>query len=495
MAPNYCPDVVVDEIRKLVIKNVWQVNGLMLFNVIIMGIVVFISICAPRYRRHPIIGFIFKGANILFLPMIPIVAAYAVIDTYGLPEEMYIMTHKVKVSRIAGLHNFLVVLDGSRDAKQVIGPPHLIVREGGPMTLEEEPHGYSYGFGMQPAVLIYEIKELLSHLCSNFTKVVLICNYVHRTRCPKLVSFVSKHLRCKWLLDPWDDKMNQCKILVFHPWQVSVLVRHLFRMPNQKKVKVPSEVKKSIIDALKRLESEHQEQALEVCHAMQFSCSILLFTFGYHCPISSSSTSTATGAQSACDGRADAQSACGGRGVADTILAWHIATSILEVKDPQPTDHPGCKTAAIRLSQYCAYLVCYHPELLPDDVEWCKTLQEAVRKDATLAISGLHRRGAKLERVVELIEANSKHDVVREGARLAKELDKRGTGWDALATFWSEMILYVAPSEKLEKLDAHAEAIARGGELVTLVWTMLAHAGIVARLKPRNTAARDVGDV
>jgi hypothetical protein len=41
------------------------------------------------------------------------------------------------------------------------------------------------------------------------------------------------------------------------------------------------------------------------------------------------------------------------------------------------------------------------------------------------------------------------------------------------------MILYIAPSENL---DAHAEAISPGGELITLLWTLLGHAGIVDRL-------------
>ena len=51
-------------------------------------------------------------------------------------------------------------------------------------------------------------------------------------------------------------------------------------------------------------------------------------------------------------------------------------------------------------------------------------------------------------------------------------------GWEKLARFWVEMILYVAPSENLE---AHAEAISHGGELITLLWAMLAHAGITGR--------------
>jgi len=47
-------------------------------------------------------------------------------------------------------------------------------------------------------------------------------------------------------------------------------------------------------------------------------------------------------------------------------------------------------------------------------------------------------------------------------------------GWEKLACFWVEMILYVAPSENLE---AHAESISHGGELITLLWAMLAQLG------------------
>jgi hypothetical protein len=52
------------------------------------------------------------------------------------------------------------------------------------------------------------------------------------------------------------------------------------------------------------------------------------------------------------------------------------------------------------------------------------------------------------------------------------------TAWKLLAEFWSEMILYVAPSDNL---NGHKEAIARGGELITLLWVLLFHAGIVSK--------------
>lgn len=152
-----------------------------------------------------------------------------------------------------------------------------------------------------------------------------------------------------------------------------------------------------------------------------------------------------------------------------------------------------CKTAAVRLSHYCAYLVCYRPELLPDDAEWCETRYKAVSEDAARVLASRAAKPtpeAEFNQLVELLEAGSNHEVLKHGASLAEqlvgwetsssdeELVDPGRVWEALARFWSEMILYVAPSENL---DGHAEAISRGGELITLVWALLAHAGIVDR--------------
>ncbi|KAK3131459.1 hypothetical protein QOZ80_6AG0506710 [Eleusine coracana subsp. coracana] len=61
-----------------------------------------------------------------------------------------------------------------------------------------------------------------------------------------------------------------------------------------------------------------------------------------------------------------------GDSVAEVILTWHIATSIVEVKCAPRSKEQAAAAAssmvvAIRLSKYCAYLVAFHPELLPDD--------------------------------------------------------------------------------------------------------------------------------
>lgn len=81
-----------------------------------------------------------------------------------------------------------------------------------------------------------------------------------------------------------------------------------------------------------------------------------------------------------------------------------------------------------------AYLVADAPELLPDCAAWTQEVKEYAGDEAS-------------------------------ASRI-------------LADFWSEMLLYVAPSENIR---GHVQAMARGGEFVTLVWALLFHAGITTR--------------
>ncbi|TVU40952.1 hypothetical protein EJB05_14438, partial [Eragrostis curvula] len=187
--------------------------------------------------------------------------------------------------------------------------------------------------------------------------------------------------------------------------------------------------------------------------------------------------------------------ACNGKGTSDTILTWHIATSILEVRHPHRRDQAQSplpftddKIAAPHLSRYCAYLVTWCPELLPDYDAWSKSLYKDVKKDAKKALAGHSLAGsstppaATYQKLIELLSANSKHKVVKDGVKLGKqlveEINDEETAWKLLADFWSEMILYVAPSDNLK---GHKEAIARGGELITLLWALLFHLSIVSR--------------
>lgn len=66
---------------------------------------------------------------------------------------------------------------------------------------------------------------------------------------------------------------------------------------------------------------------------------------------------------------------------------------------------------------------------------------------------------------------------------LVEGIEDEEMGWTVLAGFWSEMILYIAPSDNI---DAHRRAIARGGELIRIPWALLTHAGILTRASPSS---------
>ncbi|CAN6222360.1 unnamed protein product [Urochloa humidicola] len=333
-------------------------------------------------------------------------------------------------------------------------------------------------------VVIAEARDMASYICSNWTKVALICRYVnhassqHSFCMPKWVSLV---LHCRWkLTNHWDGKMSQCSVLTLQPsTSPLVLVRHLLHLPDQRrKVKVPAAVKACIISAVRSSFNGGLSNGVQSLRQSQVSESFIW--------------------------------ACHGKGTSDTILVWHIATYILEVKHRYRHDHEqgsppisnsDHKIAATHLSQHCAYLVNWCPELLPDNKAWSKSLYEAVKKDAECALAEHPAPGSsapedEYEKLVELLQENSKHVVLKNGVKLGMQLvekiDDEEAIWKLLAEFWSEVILFVAPSENLK---AHSEAIARGGELITLLWALLFHAGIVSRPGEDDSATATSGDV
>ena len=130
-------------------------------------------------------------------------------------------------------------------------------------------------------------------------------------------------------------------------------------------------------------------------------------------------------------------------------------------RKPPPLDH---------LSRYCAYLVASCPELLPDDDTWSKHLYKKVKKDADralatgggIAVSSLSPEAGYL-RLIQLLGSTQNHDVLKDAAKLAEQLGDLTGGeemaCELLAGFWSEMILYLAPSDNIK---GHLQAIDRG---------------------------------
>uniref|UniRef100_M8CZ49 Uncharacterized protein n=1 Tax=Aegilops tauschii TaxID=37682 RepID=M8CZ49_AEGTA len=306
-------------------------------------------------------------------------------------------------------------------------------------------------------VVLVEAREIMSYICSNWTKVALTCHYVSHTswqQSPVIRKCVGLLLRtrCKFMVH-WEDKMNQSSILVLRPRRNLVaLLRHLLHLPDQKKV--PRPVKAAVVDAVRRYKRTGR-QTNGATH-MQLHVNNLLWT------------------------------SQGTKGTADVILVCHVATSILEVRSRrQNKPLSNHEIAATHISQYCAYLDAYCPELLPDDAAWCRSLYKAVNKDAARVLRSDRVSPATPEaedqQLVKLLSEQSKHHVLKDGAELGRLLTELPEGeevaWKALAEFWSDTLVSVAAA--CDNIDEHAEAVARGGELVTLLWALLAHVGSV----------------
>jgi len=327
---------------------------------------------------------------------------------------------------------------------------------------------------------------MASYICSSWTKVALTCHHVNSTslqhplRMNRWVASLLLKCRLK-IMKHWDETIGQCSVLVLHPRPILFdLIRHILRLPDQeRKVKVPAVVKICIFDVLRNSHSNECQlsNGTASLHRSQVGESFLW--------------------------------ACNSMGTSAIILTWHIATSILEVRHPyQPDQEEGSSTicnqhkiAATHLSRYCAYLVTWCPELLPDEDEWSKSLYNAVKEDATrvLAVRAASRPltpEVEYQDLVQLLSEDSKHEVLKNGVRLGKQLVELVEGeeaaWAMLAGFWAEMILYVAPSKNLR---GHSMAIARGGELITLLWVLLFHVGIVSRPGEPDFTATTAGIV
>ena len=188
----------------------------------------------------------------------------------------------------------------------------------------------------------------------------------------------------------------------------------------------------------------------------------------------------------------------------DAILVWYIATTLFDMKwrrsdsaggtPPSPSTPPVANddskkkiVVACCLSRYCMYLVAEAPELLPDKPDWIKRRYEAVNKRIEEAPKCSGDESSVYQHLLDTFSENS-HEVLINGAKLAKQLAEEAEDevWELLSDFWSEMLLYLAPSDNVK---VHIEALQRGGELITLLWALLLHAGITSRPVEYNFTA------
>jgi hypothetical protein len=150
-----------------------------------------------------------------------------------------------------------------------------------------------------------------------------------------------------------------------------------------------------------------------------------------------------------------------------------------------PTDELRSRLVATTLSGYCAYLLAFVPDMLPDHSYKARQILDAIILDARARLGKTKALSRRCSEMLQLeasdngkkVEAMS---ILSLRADLARQLllENKRPRWDLLAGFWTDLVLFLAPSDKP---DVHADRLATGGEFMTHLWALLTHASIVDR--------------
>uniref|UniRef100_A0A0E0L4G9 DUF4220 domain-containing protein n=1 Tax=Oryza punctata TaxID=4537 RepID=A0A0E0L4G9_ORYPU len=192
--------------------------------------------------------------------------------------------------------------------------------------------------------------------------------------------------------------------------------------------------------------------------------------------------------------------ACAFPKLTDQILVWHVVTTRCDWASGRSRRDDGGgdvnRVVARKLSNYCAYLVAFVPEMLPDPSYNAEQMFDTAVQQARDHLDGCRTESGVLQRLQE-IEDKERRGAVYEragsstviekaallGGLLRAAVDGEERRWQVLAEFWAEFILFLAPSDNV---DIHAEMLGAGGEFMTQLWALLSHAGVLER--PAGTA-------
>uniref|UniRef100_A0A453AK24 DUF4220 domain-containing protein n=1 Tax=Aegilops tauschii subsp. strangulata TaxID=200361 RepID=A0A453AK24_AEGTS len=321
------------------------------------------------------------------------------------------------------------------------------------------------------AAVLTEACEIIAGVCSNWTKMALLGHYI-RFRSGTPGRCTDAALDTVLRLRPakrWSDKIGQNSVLEPRRFgrRSGLFSEKLYgRAGLMRSVEVSPAVKDAVLRSLKSSYGGLDKGSTPAAHRVGLGGKV--DSWAWPAIGAGSGTSSTT----------------------EHILACHIASRLFEMKYSH-TACPGSAaadmTAACHLSYYCAYLLAAAPGLLPDSPAWTDKRYKEVVADVKAALGkdddGASETSQRYERLLKELGATSRDEVLQRGAELGRRLveayaEDEAAAWRFLSDFWSEMVLFVAPSKNVK---GHVEAMGRGGEFVTLVWTLLMHAGVTDR--------------
>ncbi|RCV17226.1 hypothetical protein SETIT_3G202700v2 [Setaria italica] len=311
--------------------------------------------------------------------------------------------------------------------------------------------------------LMYYRERLILYWLSDWCKVSLTCRYVSHLQWQqnKFMEWILAFLCKVTLLSNWQDKIGQYSLLESfqgNPYtrRLNIFIRwsNILYLQDQEKMgismglllnnhkaristNVDKEVKKAIVQSLKASNAQ----------------------------LSNGLSSLARNATCYCE-------------IALPPPELELSGSLEQV---DVLIHRGVAT---KLSRYCAYLVVYVPDLLPGHQWDTKTIFDEVEKETREFLGSVRTSQDKYQVMKNLGELEE--TIFVKGAKLGKQLESitdYSARWKVIADFWSEMILFVAPSDTVR---GHIEQLTHGGEFITHLWALLTYAGIVEQHKEKQ---------
>ncbi|WVZ49233.1 hypothetical protein U9M48_000607 [Paspalum notatum var. saurae] len=342
-----------------------------------------------------------------------------------------------------------------------------------------------------------EICEFFIHLFSDWTKVMLVSEYVRKPwlRRPSFLNSVLKAICCGKIAEPIGSALGQldllkstkeqrrlpvpeCVVKLYHTARSFVLLTgdEGFRINKCKTLRpVPGAVMEMICQtlqdnkdylctgvgqrkgtALEELLSEYRKapasiEAIMVCHVATSELE-------------------------------DEQGTGFGRGSGDTEDARRNGEGKNDLENGRSSDD-GCKCSGLNhnklvattLSRYCAYLV-------PS----CSPSPNSVRFMCNILVEEARATGGQ--------EDGEPGIIVPSGRKLARGLLEKARAqgvddlWKALAELWCELIVSMAPHGNI---GAHQKELGKGGEFITHLWALIYHAGVDDKFSVESTRAAD----
>ncbi|KAJ6921680.1 hypothetical protein NC652_015572 [Populus alba x Populus x berolinensis] len=215
-----------------------------------------------------------------------------------------------------------------------------------------------------------------------------------------------------------------------------------------------------------------------------------------------------------------------------SLLTWHIATHVCYIDDSRKNGFANYQNCAMSrlLSNYMLYLLVQYPNMLAMELSGTRYTDTRIHLHRLLFFKNSHKENEKKWKEIsmdkldtlsfpeaqvkaffyellrgpstmlkEIREQGEEKSALLDGCMLAMSLQSLETldgwpnekKWEMISEVWVEMLMYAASHSVWKE---HADALARGGELLTHVCLLMAHLGLSKQCPPEVSNELDARD-